>query len=160
MSQLFVALRALVYASGFVTLWGWLALRARHADIERGLYLPFWTGFIGIALFALGAVVALSCVVSFVVRGKGTPAPFDPPRRVVETGPYRFVRNPMYLGAIFLLSGFGLYERSPSVLGLAACAALLAHLLVVFYEEPDLARRFGDGYAEYRRATNRWIPRP
>lgn len=158
LSQAFVAVRALLYATGFLTLWGWLALRVRHADIERGLYLPFWTGFIGAAFFALGAVVALSCVVSFVVRGKGTPAPFDPPRRVVATGPYRFMRNPMYLGAILLLSGFGLYARSPSVLGLAACAALIAHLLVVFYEEPDLERRFGESYAAYRRATNRWIP--
>lgn len=158
MSQAFVAIRALLYATGFLTLWGWLALRVRHSDMERGLYLPFWTGFVGVAFFVLGAVVALSCVVSFVVRGKGTPAPFDPPRRVVATGPYRFVRNPMYLGAILLLSGFGLYARSPSVLGLAACAALIAHLLVVFYEEPDLERRFGETYAAYRRVTNRWIP--
>jgi protein-S-isoprenylcysteine O-methyltransferase Ste14 len=160
MSQVFVAVRALFYATGFVTLWGWLALRARHADVERGQYLPFWTGFVGVAFFVLGAVVAVSCIVSFVVRGKGTPAPFDPPRRVVGTGPYRFVRNPMYLGAILLLSGFGLYARSPSVLGLAACAALIAHLLVIFYEEPDLERRFGESYAAYRRATNRWIPGP
>jgi protein-S-isoprenylcysteine O-methyltransferase Ste14 len=158
LSQAFVAVRALLYATGFLYLWGWLATLARHADMERGRYLPFWTGFIGVAFFALGAVVALSCVVSFVVRGKGTPAPFDPPRQVVATGPYRFVRNPMYVGAFLLLSGFGLYARSPSVLGLAALAGLIAHLLVVFYEEPDLERRFGESYAAYKRSTNRWIP--
>ena len=124
MSQVFVAARTLLYAAGFLTLWGWLARRARHLDMERGLYLPFWTGFIGIGAFLAGALVVLSCVVSFVVAGKGTPAPFDPPRRFVASGPYRFVRNPMYLGSFLLLSGYGLYARSPSVLGLTALAAL------------------------------------
>lgn len=159
MSQVFVAARTLLYAAGFLTLWGWLARRARHLDMERGLYLPFWTGFIGIGAFLAGALVVLSCVVSFVVAGKGTPAPFDPPRRFVASGPYRFVRNPMYLGSFLLLSGYGLYARSPSVLGLTALAALLAHLFVVLVEEPGLARRFGESYLAYRRSTNRWIPR-
>jgi protein-S-isoprenylcysteine O-methyltransferase Ste14 len=159
MSQVFVAVRALLYATGFVSLWGWLALRVRHSDMERGLTLPFWTGFVGVAFVALGAVIVISCVAFFVVEGKGTPAPFDPPRRFVASGPYRFVRNPMYLGALLVLSGFGLYTRSPSVLGLVALAAMFAHLFVLVVEEPDLARRFGDGYAAYRRATNRWIPR-
>jgi len=159
MRQAFVALRTLLYAAGFLALWGWLARRARHLDMERGLYLPFWTGFIGIGAFLVGALVVLSCVYSFVVEGKGTPAPFDPPRRFVASGPYRFVRNPMYLGAFLLLSGYGLYARSPSVLGLAALAVLLAHLFVVLVEEPGLARRFGESYLAYRRSTNRWIPR-
>ena len=159
MNQAFVAVRALIYAAGFLTLWGWLALRVRHLDMERGLYLPFWTGFIGIAAFLAGALVVLSCVKSFVVEGKGTPAPFDPPRRFVASGPYRFVRNPMYLGAFLLLSGFGLYARSPSVLGLVVLAAFLAHLFVVLVEEPGLAARFGKSYLAYRRSTNRWIPR-
>jgi len=159
MSQVFVAVRALLYAAGFLTLWGWLALRVRHFDMERGLYLPFWAGFIGIGAFLAGVLVVLSCVVSFVVAGRGTPAPFDPPRRFVASGPYRFVRNPMYLGALLLLSGYGLYARSPSVLGLAALAALLAHLFVVLVEEPGLTERFGESYLAYRRTTNRWIPR-
>ena len=159
MSRLFIAIRALLYAAGFLTLWGWIALRARHFDVERGLYLPFWTGFIGIGVFLGGALLALSCVFSFVVEGQGTPAVFDPPRRFVASGPYRFVRNPMYLGAFLLLSGFGLYARSPSVLGLTALAVLLAHLFVVLVEEPGLERRFGESYLAYRRTTNRWIPR-
>jgi len=159
MRQVFVAIRALLYAAGFLTLWGWLALRVRHLDMDRGLYLPFWTGFIGIGAFFAGALVVLSCVFSFVFEGRGTPAPFDPPRRFVASGPYRFVRNPMYLGAFLLLSGFGLFARSPSVLGLAVLAALLAHLFVVLVEEPGLTRRFGESYLAYKRTTNRWIPR-
>lgn len=159
MGQVFVAVRALLYATGFVSLWAWLALRVWHSDMERGLYLPFWTGFVGIAFFALGALIVLSCVTVFVVDGRGTPAPFDPPRKFVASGPYRFVRNPMYVGALLVLSGFGLYARSPSVLGLAALAALFAHLFVLSFEEPFLADRFGETYAAYRRVTNRWVPR-
>ena len=159
MSRLFVAVRALLYAAAFLTLWGWVALRVRHFDVERGLYLPFWTGFIGLGAFLAGALVVLSCVFSFVVEGQGTPAVFDPPRRFVASGPYRFVRNPMYLGAFLLLSGFGLYARSPSVLGLTALAVLLAHLFVVLVEEPGLERRFGESYRDYKRVTNRWLPR-
>ena len=159
MSQLFVAARALLYATGFVTLWGWLALRVRHFDAVRGQYLPFWTGFIGIAFFALGAVTVVSCVAAFVLFGKGTPAPFDPPRQFVASGPYRFVRNPMYVGAVLVLSGFGLYTRSPSVLGLGALALLSSHLFVVFVEEPGLSARFGESYRAYRLNVNRWIPR-
>jgi protein-S-isoprenylcysteine O-methyltransferase Ste14 len=158
MKQLFVAVRALLYATGFVSLWGWLALRVRHFDAERGLYLPFWTGFIGIAFFALGAFIVVSCVAAFVFFGKGTPAPFDPPRQFVASGPYRFVRNPMYLGAVLVLSGFGLYARSPSVLGLGALALLSSHLFVVFVEEPGLAARFGESYGAYRLKVSRWIP--
>jgi protein-S-isoprenylcysteine O-methyltransferase Ste14 len=158
MGQVFVAVRALLYATGFVSLWGWLALRVRDADMERGLYLPFWTASIGIGVFFIGAAVVLFCVAFFVVEGRGTPAPFDPPRRFVASGPYRFVRNPMYLGALLVLSGFGLFARSPSVLGLAALAALFAHLFVLFVEEPGLEARFGEGYRDYKVQVNRWIP--
>ncbi len=159
MSQVFVAVRALVYAFGFVSLWTWLAFAARRSDVSRGLFLPFWTGFVGIPLFVLGAFVVLACVVSFVVSGKGTPAPFDPPRLFVASGPYRFLRNPMYVGALLVLTGYGLVARSPSVLGLAALAALVFHFFVVLVEEASLARRFGESYAAYRRVTNRWLPR-
>lgn len=159
MKRAFIAVRALVYAVMFVSLWTWLALSARGLDVARSRSLPFWTGFVGIPVFVLGALLVLACVVSFVVSGEGTPAPFDPPREFVASGPYRFTRNPMYVGAFLVLFGYGLVARSPSVLGLAGLALLVFHLFVIFVEEPSLARRFGDGYAAYRRATNRWLPR-
>lgn len=159
MRQAFVAVRALVYAVLFVSLWTWLAVAARRSGEARGLELPAWTAFVGSPLLLIGALVVLSCVVSFVVSGKGTPAPFDPPRVFVASGPYRFLRNPMYVGALLVLSGYGLVARSPSVLGLAALAALLFHLFVLGVEEPSLVRRFGESYEAYRRVTNRWLPR-
>lgn len=159
MKQAFVAVRALVYAACFVSLWTWLAVAARRSGERRGLELPAWTAFVGFPLLSLGALVVLFCVVFFVVAGKGTPAPFDPPRAFVASGPYRFVRNPMYVGALLVLSGYGLDSRSPSVLGLAAIAALGFHFFVLVVEEPALSRRFGESYAAYRLATNRWLPR-
>ena len=107
---------------------------------------------------ALGAALALACGAAFVVAGRGTPAPFDPPRELVPVGPYRFVRNPMYVGAAALLMGFGLFERSLAILALAVAGLILAHLFVVFAEEPGLERRFGDSYRSYKASVRRWIP--
>jgi protein-S-isoprenylcysteine O-methyltransferase Ste14 len=114
---------------------------------------------LGVAAMAAGGVLILTCVGLFASRGRGTPAPFDPPREFVAVGPYRYVRNPMYVGALTLLVGFGLWQRSVSVLLFALLAALIAHLFLVLFEEPDLERRFGDSYVEYKGSVNRWLPR-
>jgi protein-S-isoprenylcysteine O-methyltransferase Ste14 len=113
----------------------------------------------GFALVVAGSLLALTCAALFVVRGEGTPAPFDAPRRFVPSGPYRLVRNPMYVGAIALLVGLAFVLEAPLVLGVALGAAILSHLFVTLVEEPGLVRRFGESYAAYRRATNRWLPR-
>lgn len=155
-----VALRALVYATGFVLLWAWLAYQAHLQDHRVGLWLPDWLAGIGLALMAAGAAVTLASVATFVVAGRGTPAPFDPPRRFVAVGLYRWVRNPMYLGGILLLLGYALCAGSVLALVVPVAMLGLAHLFVVLYEEPHLERRFGPSYSEYRRATPRWIPRP
>lgn len=160
MAPLFAALRSIVYASVFIGLWGWVALQVRVYDAAIGLELPTACRVVGAVLMALGAAVAITCVASFVVRGRGTPAPFDPPTRFVVSGPYRWVRNPMYVGGLTLLIGFGLWHRSASMLLFAALLFLLVHSFVVFYEEPQLERRFGAAYDRYRKAVRRWTPRP
>ena len=91
-----------------------------------------------IALMAAGGTLAFACIATFVTRGEGTPAPMDPPRKFVAAGPYRFVRNPMYIGGFLVLAGFGLYEQSPAILLFALPWFLLAHLFVILYEEPHL----------------------
>jgi protein-S-isoprenylcysteine O-methyltransferase Ste14 len=97
-------------------------------------------------------------VLAFGVVGKGTPAPFDPPRRLVVRGPYRFVRNPMYIGAIVGLTGASIFYESLALLGFTAVFALTVHLFVMFYEEPTLRRLFGEDYIEYCRRVRRWLP--
>lgn len=161
MKQAFVAVRAVVYASGFIALWGWFVLAAVRLDRAAGRVLAegLFPRAAGYAFVVAGSLLALTCAGLFVVKGEGTPAPFDAPRRFVASGPYRFVRNPMYVGAIGLLVGLALVLGAPSVLLVAATAFAFSSLFVVLFEEPSLARQFGESYAAYRRATNRWIPR-
>lgn len=160
LSRMFVVLRAAVVASAFVFLWAWLAASVRPLDDRLPLTLPDWPRPLGWALVLAGALLALWCIGTFAIRGRGTPAPFDPPRDFVAVGPYRYVRNPMYIGGFGVLLGAGLALRSPSIVGLAVLFLLLAHLLVLFYEEPALERRFGAPYRRYRSAVRRWLPGP
>ncbi len=159
MKTFLIALRGIVYMSGFVLLWGWIAWRVRVYDRSLGIVLPAWTEWPGLILVIAGAILAFTCLGIFIARGRGTAAPFDPPREFVALGPYKRVRNPMYVGGITLLVGFGLYLHSFSILLLALPVFFLAHLFVVFYEEPDLARRFGASYEAYCKAVPRWFPR-
>jgi len=157
-SRGFLAARAALYAGGFVLLWGWLALWIRRFDDRLGGPLPAWLAPAGVVLALAGGALALWCVVTFVTAGEGTPAPFDAPRRFVAVGPYRWVRNPMYVGGVELLGGVGLAVRSPAIVLLAMAGLGLAHLFVLLYEEPALTRTFGDSYHEYRRRVRRWLP--
>jgi protein-S-isoprenylcysteine O-methyltransferase Ste14 len=154
----FVALRSLGYMAVFFTLWGWVALKVRIFDGILGIILPSWTVVPGAMLFAFGAFLGLWCVGEFIFHGKGTPAPFDAPREFVASGPYRFVRNPMYIAGAALLAGLGLYSHSVSILLLSLMLSLLAHRFVVIHEEPILRKRFGPNYDIYRRNVQRWIP--
>lgn len=107
---------------------------------------------------AIGAILVLVCVVLFIFRGKGTPAVFDPPTEFVASGPYAWVRNPMYIGGYILLAGFGLYANSISILILSVILLALFHLFVVLVEEPALEEQFGESYVLYKNTINRWIP--
>ena len=148
--------RGAVMASLFVTLWVWLASLVRRFDPVVGEVPPEWLRPVGWLLGAGGGVIGLTCVLLFLTAGKGTPAPFDPPRVFVATGPYRYVRNPMYVGAVLALVGGGLvvhrfYSRP--------CRGLLglSHM-VVLNEEPALEKRFGDSFVRYKRHVHRWLP--
>lgn len=159
MRRLFDLARAYLYAAGFVLGWGYLALRVRLFDQRYGITLPVWTPGPGIALMIAGGLVALACITGFAWWGEGTPAPFDAPRRFVARGPYRLVRNPMYIGGWAVLVGLGLQQRSAAILMLSAVMLGCAHLFVVRYEEPNLERRFGEDYRAYKRTVRRWLPR-
>lgn len=101
----------------------------------------------------------LWCFWVFIANGRGTPAPFDPPKELVAAGPYRFVRNPMYVAGIITLIGWILW--SPSLPLIVAPLLFLgtAHLFVTGYEEPTLRKKFGAAYADYFKRVPRWIPR-
>ena len=156
---MFVLIRAITYASlfiGFVLIYvparllSWSGI-VRPPAIEA-------QQVVGIVIGGAAALVALWCIFAFVSIGRGTPAPFDPPRRLVVQGPYRFVRNPMYLGAGLTLASAALFYESLSLLGYTGAFFLVTHFFVVWYEEPALRRTFGDDYDEYCRQVRRWWP--
>ena len=154
-----IAIAALAVGTAFFSPWFWL--------------LPQWLGFrvemAGAAYWrwlaalpsVLGFAVALRCVWDFGRTGHGSPAPFAPPKRLVVVGFYRYVRNPIYVGAaagwIGLWVVFGRLSLKSVVT--AAVALLGVHLFVVLYEEPTLRRKFGADYEAYCRNVSRWWPR-
>jgi protein-S-isoprenylcysteine O-methyltransferase Ste14 len=114
---------------------------------------------IGWPVLLSGMGVVLRCARDFYEMGKGTLAPWAPPRNLVVVGFYRFVRNPMYLGVLGWVAGWSLVAGSPMLAAYACILAILFHLRVVFYEEPVLGRKFGDRWTEYCSTVNRWIPK-
>lgn len=151
-------MRAIIVAALFISLWLWLAASVRRYDPLLGIVPPQYLRPVGWVLALAGGGLAASCIALFATRGQGTPAPFDPPQVFVASGPYRYVRNPMYVGAIFALVGAGLIVRSASILLLALFFWAIAHAFVLIYEEPALEQRFGDSYTQYRRNVPRWLP--
>ncbi len=118
-----------------------------------------WLGFVGLLLIALGALVTVWCALLFVVIGQGTPAVFDPPRRIVTVHLYGLIRNPLYVAALLILVGEAVLFQSVALLGYAALVWLGLHLFVMLYEEPGLRRRFGVPYEDYTKQVPRWLPR-
>ena len=110
-------------------------------------------------LVGAGALLMVWCWYEFAARGRGTPMPLDAPRRLVVAGPYRYVRNPMYVAGVLVLLGQAALYGAASLLWYAAAFALVTHLFVVGYEERTLRRRFGADYDAYRAAVGRWVPR-
>ena len=157
---MFVLVRAVTYAALFIGFV--LILLPSRFLAWSGIGAPATTGapqLAGMIMVAIGTAIALSCVFTFVFIGKGTPAPFDPPKKLVVRGPYRFVRNPMYIGAGMTLSGAALFYESLSVFIYTCLFFLITHLFVVLYEEPTLRRTFGSNYEAYFRRVSRWLPR-
>jgi protein-S-isoprenylcysteine O-methyltransferase Ste14 len=159
MVSAFLALRATAFSIAFMGMWFWVVLRVQPLGREWDAALPRWISIPGVILGAAGCLGMIVCIALFVVRGRGTPAIFDAPQRFVGVGPYRYVRNPMYLSAIAFFAGYGLYVRSSAVLAFAAGWFLLIHAFVLFVEEPGLRQRFGRTYDEYCKRVPRWMPR-
>jgi protein-S-isoprenylcysteine O-methyltransferase Ste14 len=95
----------------------------------------------------------------FAFKGQGTPVPIDLPQKLVVTGFYRWVRNPMYVGVFCILLGYLMWFQSMGLLLYFGGLVLAIHLLVVCYEEPTLEQRFGEEYRTYCQSVPRWFPR-
>jgi protein-S-isoprenylcysteine O-methyltransferase Ste14 len=159
-SIVFVLARAVTYSTLFIGFL--LVFLPARVLTWSGVTPPAAIGvpqIAGLVLVIAGAALAVSCVLVFALVGKGTPAPFDPPRRLVVRGPYRIVRNPMYLGAATALAGAALYYRSVALAAYVVGFIIITNAFVRWYEEPILRRTFGGDYGGYCQRVARWMPR-
>jgi protein-S-isoprenylcysteine O-methyltransferase Ste14 len=120
---------------------------------------PVVVGVVGALLIAAGLGVLLHAFACFVIEGIGTPAPVAPTQSLVVGGLYRHVRNPMYIAVAAVIVGQALLLGRPELLVYALVFMAAVATFVRLYEEPVLSRRFGDQYAQYRRAVPAWRPR-
>ena len=122
--------------------------------------LPYWAvaQAAGGLLICAGLVPIVQSFIEFTKAG-GTPVPAASPPRLVVSGFYRYVRNPIYVGFLAVLIGEVLLFGSPGLLEYTAVAWGIGAAAVRFYEEPTLARKFGAEYRDYRRAVRAWVPR-
>jgi protein-S-isoprenylcysteine O-methyltransferase Ste14 len=114
---------------------------------------------VGMVLALVGLIGLAESFSRFAIHGRGTPAPVMPPKRLVVTGLYRYVRNPMYVAVLSIVVGQALLFGSRRLLAYAALVWVIVHLWVRLYEEPGLHARFGEDYAAYTAAVRRWWPR-
>jgi protein-S-isoprenylcysteine O-methyltransferase Ste14 len=113
----------------------------------------------GVLLISAGLIVVLDAFVRFALQGIGTPAPVFPTRRLVISGSYRYVRNPMYIAVVSIILGQALLFGNSQLLIYGLFFWLATHLFVCFYEEPTLRRTFPEDYAAFTAHVPRWIPR-
>jgi protein-S-isoprenylcysteine O-methyltransferase Ste14 len=113
----------------------------------------------GLCVLAIGLALFVASLLRFATEGRGTLAPWDPPRRLVARGPYRYVRNPMISGVLLVLLGEALVLRSRPHLMWACTFFAINAVYIPLLEEPDLELRFGESYREYRRHVPRLVPR-
>jgi protein-S-isoprenylcysteine O-methyltransferase Ste14 len=113
----------------------------------------------GVACLIVGLLLFTASLRQFAARGKGTLAPWDPPKHLVVEGPYRYVRNPMISGVLFVLMSEALILRSWPHGGWALVFLAINATYIPLVEEPQLAARFGASYVEYRRHVRGLLPR-
>jgi protein-S-isoprenylcysteine O-methyltransferase Ste14 len=117
------------------------------------------TRLAGIALIVAGVPGVLDSFGRFALVGLGTPAPIAPPRHLVVSGLYRYVRNPIYVALVSVILGQGLLFADGGLLVYGALLWLFFHLAVVVSEEPTLRQSFGSEYQSYCANVPRWLPR-
>ena len=151
------ALKSLLFfilAPGMVAGFIPLGLLRTGAQAQTG-----FLSYFAFPLWIIGFVMLVWCFWDFLQKGKGTPAPIDPPKELVAIGFYRYVRNPMYVGVLAMITGHFLWFGYWNLLIYAVIVFLAFHTFVTYYEEPTLKQKFGASYEEYLRRVPRWIPR-
>ena len=139
----------------------WIATTQAASDTRwAGDTALAWLGRgAGALLFLAGFGLFAWCVALFGRVGQGTLAPWDPTRRLVAVGPYRYMRNPRITGVLAMIGGEALLLGSWRVAAWLAVFFVINQVYFLILEEPGLERRFGEGYLRYKAAVPRWLPR-
>lgn len=144
----------LIFAAGLGAFYIPFALLPKEPQIETGFF-----AYLAFPLWLLGGLMALRCFWDFTFKGHGTPAPNDPPKKLVATGLYGYVRNPIYVGVLVIIAGHFLWFKTIWMLAYMVVIFLVFHLFVTLYEEPTLRKKFGASYEKYYKSVPRWIPK-
>lgn len=131
-----------------------LTLLRNGSKLETG-----FVSYLALPLWVIGTTVLIWCFWDFLAKGKGTPAPTDPPKQLVVSGLYKYVRNPMYFGVLLIIIGHFIWFGYWGLLIYAVVVWIAFNLFVRLYEEPNLRKRFGAEYENYLKSVPRWIPR-
>ncbi len=137
----------------------WIARRSGIAFALRPDFGGSLVQLFGVAIGLVGLWLFAFSLLHFIRRGRGTLAPWDPPKNLVVTGPYQYVRNPMISGVIFVLFGEALALLSRPHSTWAVTFLLINVVYLPLVEEPFLQSRFGESYSEYKRHVRRFVPR-
>jgi protein-S-isoprenylcysteine O-methyltransferase Ste14 len=140
----------------------YLFMRNRLPDMHIGQF--YW---VGLLIMCIGIFIYLLTLISFLLRGKGTPAIWftkvigfiigEEPGKMVSSGLYKYSRNPMYVGVITTVAGEGIFFQYSSLLWYAFSLFIIFTLVVMFIEEPHLEEKFGEEYKNYKKRTRRWL---
>jgi protein-S-isoprenylcysteine O-methyltransferase Ste14 len=140
-------------------LLGYLPWQVLRVDAAIGASLQSFLLYLSVVSFLTGGALLFSGAYYLVLRGDGTPLPFDPPKRMVVAGPYSRMQHPMMLGLLLMAFAEALWSYSVTLMCYAVLLTALANLYLTYIEEPGLEKRFGDDYRAYRDAVPRWLPR-
>ena len=127
--------------------------------VDNPLFGPGVFRYLAFPLWLIGTLIIIWCSIDIIRRGCGTPAHFDPPKILIVDGLYRYVRNPIYVGALLVQLGYILWSTSGIMMIYFLFFVFAFHILIVLIEEPILRNTFGAAYDEYVKSVPRWIPR-
>ncbi|MFX0196793.1 MAG: methyltransferase family protein [Candidatus Hodarchaeota archaeon] len=149
----------------YILIGGWyLVVIFLAVWLNKVLKLPNLFSFpprvFGFILTAVGvSLIAWCCWLQFKV-GEGTTVPSEPTKKLVTWGPYGVVRNPMYYGQFLVFAGLGFLLDLGAMFLILPAVILTMHGSVIFYEEPDMKKRFGQEWIDYTKSVPRWVPKP
>ena len=144
----------LVFEAGLFAVYIPLRLLPHGPRLEMGML-----SFLAIPFWLIGSLIILQSFWDFTFRGRGTPLPTDPPKELVVTGFFGYVRNPIYVGVMLIFLAHFLWFGYWALLLYTLLSFIGVHFFIILYEEPMLKRKFGAAYEEYIRRVPRWIPR-